>query len=186
MALTASTDVRLGTRAAPFSLPDAVSGRVYTLDQLCGKHATLIMFICNHCPYVKHVNLELIRLAHDVQPRGVGVIAVSSNDVRTYPEDAPERMRETAQRLGYPFPYLFDATQEVARTYDAACTPDFYVYDTELSLKYHGRLDDSTPGNGRPVTGADLRAAIDALLAGHEPLATQHPSLGCSIKFRGG
>jgi thiol-disulfide isomerase/thioredoxin len=142
------------------------------------------MFICNHCPYVRHVNPELVRVAKDYTDRGVSFVAISSNDVTQYPEDSPERMAEVAAEVGYPFPYLYDETQEVARAYGAACTPDFFVYDADLRLVYRGRLDASTPGNAEPLTGADLRAALDALLAGTPVPAEQHPSIGCSIKWR--
>jgi len=186
MALTPSNMLPLGTPAPDFRLPDAVSGRILGLAELRAPQATVVMFICNHCPYVKHVNPELLRLARDYQPRGVGFVAICSNDAAAYPEDAPERMKETAQRLGYPFPYLHDETQQVARAYQAACTPDFYLFDGALRLAYRGRLDGSTPGNGQPLTGADLRAALDALLAGRAPAAEQLPSMGCNIKFRRG
>jgi len=186
MALTPSNMLPLGTPAPDFRLPDAVSGRVLSLPELRAPQATVVMFICNHCPYVKHVNPELLRLARDYQPRGVAFVAICSNDAAAYPEDAPERMKETAQRLGYPFPYLHDQTQQVARAYQAACTPDFYLFDGALRLAYRGRLDGSTPGNGQPLTGADLRTALDAVLAGRAPAAEQQPSMGCNIKFRRG
>lgn len=184
MALTPSTMLALGTPAPDFHLPDTVTGQIYTLKRLRGTHATVVMFICNHCPYVKHVQPELLRLAADYQDRGVGFAAISSNDALRYPEDAPERMAQLARQLGYPFPYLYDETQDVARAYAAACTPDFYLFDTELKCVYRGRLDDATPGNGRPLTGADLRAALEAVLAGRPVDAPQHPSLGCNIKYR--
>ncbi|MES0874904.1 thioredoxin family protein [Sinimarinibacterium thermocellulolyticum] len=184
MALTSSTMLPLGTPAPDFRLPDTVSGEMLDLRALRGRHATLVMFICNHCPYVKHVNPELLRLAADYRPGGVGMIAISSNDAAAYPEDDPQQMRQVAARLGYPFPYLYDATQDVARAYQAACTPDFFLFDRELKLVYRGRLDDSTPGNGRPLTGADLRAALDAVLAGRTPDADQKPSMGCNIKWK--
>lgn len=184
MVQTASTMLPLGTPAPDFALPDTVSGKSLSLDQLKSDRATLIMFICNHCPYVKHVQHELVRLARDYQPKGVAFVAISSNDATNYPEDAPDRMKEVAQRLGYPFPYLYDETQAVARAYQAACTPDFYLFDGALRLVYRGRLDDSTPGNNKPVTGRDLRAALDALLAGKPVSPDQKPSVGCNIKFR--
>jgi peroxiredoxin len=174
----------LGTFAPDFSLPDTVSGRSLSLAQLRGPQATVVMFTCNHCPYVKHVQAELLRLAADYQPRGVGLVAISSNDVTKYPEDGPEEMARLARQLGYTFPYLYDETQEVARAYDAACTPDFYVFDAQLRCVYRGRLDDSTPGNGKPLSGADLRAALDAVLANRPVVSDQFPSYGCSIKFR--
>ncbi|HWU67738.1 MAG TPA: thioredoxin family protein [Stenotrophobium sp.] len=183
MALTSSSMLALGAVAPDFRLADTVSGRVLSLAELRSERATVIMFLCNHCPYVKHVQSALVRLALDYQPRGVRFIAISSNDVRHYPEDAPERMKVVAQECGYPFPYLYDETQAVARAYQAACTPDFYVFDAQLRCAYRGRMDDATPGNGRPVTGADLRAALDALLSGAPVNAEQYPSLGCGIKW---
>jgi len=173
----------LGTVAPDFKLSDVVSGSALALADVRGRAGTLVMFICNHCPYVQHVNAELVRVAHEALPRGVGVVAISSNDVRAYPADAPERMAEVAREQGYPFPYLYDASQSVARAYDATCTPDFFLFDAAAKLVYRGRLDDSTPGNRRPVTGADLRAALDALLAGAAPLDEQKPSVGCNIKW---
>jgi len=174
----------LGTPAPDFRLPDTLSDRVLGLAELRAEAATLVMFICNHCPYVKHVNAELVRLARDYQGLGVGFVAISSNDAAAYPEDAPAEMTATGRALGYSFPYLYDESQAVARAFDAACTPDFFLFDAGLRLAYRGRLDDSTPGNSRPVTGAELRAALDALLAGREVSERQQPSLGCSIKFR--
>jgi len=185
MALTPSGMVPLGMQAPDFALPEPASAEQKTLTGVRGAQATVVMFICNHCPYVKHVNAELVRLANDYRARGIGFVAISSNDAETYPEDGPEQMRKTARQWDYPFPYLYDETQAVARAYQAACTPDFYLFDAQLKLVYRGRLDDATPGNGRPVTGADLRAALDAVLVGREPLENQHPSLGCNIKFRG-
>jgi peroxiredoxin len=184
MALTPSTMLALGTPAPAFMLPDTVSDKLLGLDALRGPRATVIMFICNHCPYVKHVNAELVRVANDYGGRGIAFVAISSNDARSRPEDAPPRMKETAQRLGYPFPYLYDESQSVARAYQAACTPDFFVFDAELKLAYRGRLDGSTPGNGVALTGGDLRAALDALLDGRTPPADQRPSMGCNIKWR--
>lgn len=183
MALTPSRMLPLGTVAPAFDLPDTVSGRRLDLEAVRGRHGTLVMFLCNHCPYVQHVNRELVRLARDYAPRGLGIVAISSNDVGAYPQDGPEAMARVAREQGYPFPYLFDASQSVARAYDAACTPDFFLFDARLALVYRGRLDDSTPGNGRPLTGADLRAAIDALLGGTAVTAEQHPSVGCGIKW---
>lgn len=183
MAMTPSNMLPLGTAAPDFRLNDTVSGRALALADVRGAKGTLVMFICNHCPYVLHVNPELVRLAADYLARGVGVVAISSNDVRDYPADSPERMGEVARRLGYPFAYLHDATQSVARAYDAACTPDFFLFDAQLKLAYRGRLDDSTPGNRRPLTGTDLRAALDALLSGGAPVPEQFPSVGCNIKW---
>ena len=183
MARTLSTMLPLGTRAPDFTLPDTVSGASLSRDAARGPAGLLVMFICNHCPYVQHVNAELVRLGREVAPKGLGVVAISSNDVAAYPEDAPDAMREHAARAGYPFPYLYDATQDVARAYAAACTPDFFLFDRALHLVYRGRLDDSTPGNGRPLTGRDLRDAIDALLAGRPIGPDQQPSMGCNIKW---
>jgi thiol-disulfide isomerase/thioredoxin len=142
------------------------------------------MFICNHCPFVKHVQEELVRVANDYQDHGVSFVAISANDVDAYPADSPQNMKAVAQRLGYPFPYLYDESQDVARAYQAACTPDFYVFDRDLSLVYRGQLDGSRPGNGIPVTGRDLRAALDALLAGKPVSPDQRPSIGCNIKWK--
>jgi peroxiredoxin len=183
MALTPSRMLPLGTAAPHFQLDDAVSGRRLALADVRGARGTLVMFICNHCPYVKHVNPELVRLGHDYAPRGIGLVAISSNDAVQYPQDNPDAMARCARELGYPFPYLFDASQDVARAYDAACTPDFFLFDADLRLVYRGRLDDSTPGNGRALTGADLRAALEALLAGTAIDAHQQPSMGCNIKW---
>lgn len=180
---TPSNMLPLGTPAPDFSLPDTVSGRSLGLHQLASDRATLVMFVCNHCPYVKHVNPELVRLARDYQPRGVAFIAISSNDVETYPEDAPERMAVVAAEEGYSFPYLYDRDQSVARAYDAACTPDFYLFDGQRRLAYRGRLDGSTPRNGQPLTGAELRAALEAVLGGRPVATEQQPSLGCGIKW---
>jgi hypothetical protein len=142
------------------------------------------MFICNHCPFVKHVQGELVKVASDYQPKGIAFVAISANDVRSYPDDSPENMKAVAERLGYPFPYLYDESQEVARSYKAACTPDFYIFDGDLRLVYRGQLDDSRPGNRVPVTGSDLRAALDAILAGRPVDANQKPSIGCNIKWK--
>ena len=184
MAQTPSTMLPLGTRAPAFTLPDTVSGRNLGIEQLKSDKATVVMFICNHCPFVKHVQQELVRLADDYRRQGVSFIAISSNDAAAYPDDAPDRMKQVAATLGYPFPYLYDETQQVARAYQAACTPDFFVFDRTLRLAYRGQLDDSRPGNGKPVTGRDIRAALDALLAGRPVSPDQKPSIGCNIKFR--
>lgn len=184
MARTPSSMVPLGTPASPFTLPDAVSGNSVSLEELRSDKATVILFICNHCPFVKLVQDELVTLAREYRDRGVAFVAINSNDVQRYPDDAPEKMKEEAERLGYPFPYLFDESQEVAKAYRAACTPDFFVYDGNLELVYRGQLDDARPGNGVPVTGKDLRAALDAILAGRPVSADQKPSIGCNIKWR--
>ncbi len=184
MALTESTMLPLGTLAPEFSLLDTVSGSHLSFDDVKGERGTLLFFICNHCPYVIHVNDELVRLAADYTERGIGVAAISSNDVGKYPIDSPDNMTAFAARSGYTFPYLYDETQDVARGYDAACTPDFYVFDAAGKLAYRGRLDDSRPNNGTPLTGEDLRAALDAVLAGEEPVERQYPSMGCGIKWK--
>lgn len=214
MARTESTMVELGTVAPPFELVDAVSGRAMSRDDVFAlsrdvsgsndnnlaiggkpapKHGLLLMFVCVHCPYVKHVEEELARLGRDYfGPDGTGPIAIAaiqSNDTKQYPEDGPEGMRSQAERLGWTFPYLLDDTQEVARSYGAACTPDFFLFDGELQLVYRGQLDSSRPrrgdfGNGEPVTGKDLREAMDAVIAGKRPDPTQHGSIGCNIKWR--
>ena len=184
MARTPSNMLPLGTRAPGFKLPDTVSGKEMDLKSLQGVKGTLVMFICNHCPFVKHVNSELVRLGQAYLPKGISFIAISSNDVENYPDDSPEKMKENARLQGYPFPYLYDASQEVARSYQAACTPDFYLFDSNLDLVYRGQLDDSRPGNGIPVTGADLEGAIRALLSGEPIPADQKPSIGCNIKWK--
>lgn len=185
MALTYSTmAMPLGAVAPDFTLPDTVSGKLYSLSELRSDKATLIMFICNHCPFVQHIQPELVRLGNDYLPKGVSIVAISSNDIEAYPEDAPEKMREVALRLGYRFPYLYDETQAVAKAYQAACTPDFFLFDGTLRLVYRGQLDDSRPGNGIPVTGKDLRAALNALLEGRPVPTEQKPSVGCNIKWK--
>ena len=184
MALTESNMVLLGTEAPGFTLLDTVSGEMKNLDELKSDKSTVIMFICNHCPYVIHVNEELVRLAGDYIPNGVSFIAISSNDAISYPMDGPGKMSIVAKELGYPFVYLYDESQEVAKAYSAACTPDFYVFDEKLKLIYRGRLDSSRPHSGMPVTGEDLRNAIDAVLAGNEVSEVQYPSAGCNIKWR--
>ncbi|MCF8247716.1 MAG: thioredoxin family protein [Saprospiraceae bacterium] len=184
MAYTESNMLPLGTAAPEFKLPDTVSGKMLTLKDIAGKAATVIIFSCNHCPYVVHVNPEIVRLANDYLPQGIGFVAISANDAEKYPADAPDKMKVLAQTVGYPFPYLYDETQEVARKYDAACTPDFYVFDKDLRLTYRGRLDDSRPNSGTPLSGRDLRAALDAVLAGNQPVAKQYPSAGCNIKWK--
>lgn len=184
MARTPSNMLPLGTPAPDFTLLDTVSGKTVSLDELKSDKATVIMFICNHCPFVKHVDEAIVSLTKDYQAKGVSVIAISSNDVENYPQDSPELMKEEAEKVGYTFPYLYDETQEVAKAYDAACTPDFYVFDKDLKCAYRGQLDDSRPGNDKPVTGKDLRAALDEILEGKEVSAPQIPSLGCNIKWK--
>ncbi len=183
MARTPSNMVPLGTKAPDFKLPDTVSGRRLTLDDVKGDKATVVMFICNHCPFVKHVNKGIVALANDYKDKGVGFVAISSNDIVNYPEDSPELMKKTAAQEGYPFPYLYDDSQEVAKAYDAACTPDFYIFDSDLKLVYRGQLDDSRPGNDIPVTGKDMRAALDAILNNKPVSKDQKPSIGCNIKW---
>ena len=184
MARTASNMIPLGTVAPGFTLYDTVSGDELSLFELRGDVATVIFFICNHCPFVIHVNQELVNIANDYADKKVNCIAISSNDVKNYPEDAPYLMRKKAEEMQYPFPYLFDESQEVALAYDAACTPDIYVFDENLRLAYRGQLDDSRPGNDIPVTGKDLRHALDCLVNGTENTATQKPSIGCNIKWK--
>lgn len=190
MAATPSTMLALGTAAPAFSLPDTVSGETVTLDTFRESRALVAMFICNHCPFVKHVRGELARLAREYRPRGAAFVAISSNDAEKYPDDAPARMKDEAREAGYTFPYLFDESQAVAKAYRAACTPDFYVFDSARRLVYRGQLDDSRPpgksGVSAPVTGADLRAALDAVLGGKPAPADQKPSIGCSIKWKPG
>ncbi|MBK8978016.1 MAG: thioredoxin family protein [Planctomycetes bacterium] len=187
MALTPSRMVPLGSAAPDFELPEPRTGAVVNLDDVArGKRATVVMFICNHCPYVVHVNPELIRVATEYGPREVGFVAISSNDVGSHPQDGPERMARHAADVGYPFPYLYDEDQSVARAYDARCTPDLFVYDGRRRLAYRGQLDGSRPGNGVPLSGTDLRNALDALLAGKPIPTDQRPSAGCNIKWRAG
>ena len=182
MAVT-STMLELGTRAPDFALPDT-DGRTVSLRDFDPAPALLVMFICNHCPYVKHLRAGIAELAREYQPRGVGVVAIASNDIEQYPQDGPDGMREEAREAGYTFPYLLDETQQVARSYRAACTPDFFLFDEQRRLAYRGQFDDSRPGNGVPVTGKDLRAALDAVLEGRQPDPEQKPSIGCNIKWK--
>ncbi|MCB0532985.1 MAG: thioredoxin family protein [Lewinellaceae bacterium] len=185
MAYTESTMLPLGTQAPDFELPDTVSGKTVRLSDVISPKATVVMFLCNHCPYVLHVNAEIVRLAREFQSRGVSFVGISSNDAVAYPEDGPDQMRVHAREVGYPFPYLYDETQEVARAYDAACTPDFYVFDGDQKLAYRGQLDSSRPKrNPGPATGEDLRAALDAVLSGQAPDPVQRPSGGCNIKWK--
>ncbi len=184
MAATPSNMIELGTSAPAFTLPDTVSGQMVSLVERKSNKATVVMFICNHCPFVKHVNTQLVQLGHDYLSKGVAFVAISSNDVKSHPADAPDKMKALAESEGYPFPYLYDKTQEVAKAYNAACTPDFYIFDGQLKLAYRGQLDDSRPGNNVPVTGQDMRQALDALLAGQAPDAKQKPSMGCNIKWK--
>ncbi len=183
MALTPSNMMPLGTRAPDFTLPDTVSGAQKTLSGLKSETATVIMFICNHCPFVRHVRHELLNISREYQPKGISFIAISANDAAEYPDDSPENMKRTAQELQFSFPYLYDASQDVARSYQAACTPDLYVFDRDLACVYRGQLDDSRPGNNIPVTGHDLRQALDDVLAGKPVNQVQKPSTGCNIKW---
>ena len=176
--------IPLGSEAPDFRLPDVVSGDELSLGDLKSDVATVLMFICNHCPYVKHLQDGLVEVADEYIPKGVSFIAINSNDVQNYPDDSPERMKEVAEEKGYQFPYLFDETQEVARAYDAACTPDFFVYDRDLRCVYRGQFDDSRPGNGKPVTGKDMRMALDSIVAGEAIKWEQIPSIGCNIKWK--
>ena len=184
MARTLSNMIPLGTIAPDFKLFDTVFGRKTDLKSLKGKKGTVILFICNHCPFVIHVNKELVKLANDYKVKGINFIAISSNDVENYPQDAPELMTKVAKNEHYPFPYLYDESQEVAKAYDAACTPDCYAFDVDLKLIYRGQLDDSRPGNGVEVNGKDMRNALDSLLEGVENTRLQKPSIGCGIKWK--
>ena len=184
MALTKSQMVELGSFAPGFSLVDTVSGRVCTLPEKNSCKAVLVMFICNHCPYVTHVAAELAKIGKDYAQLGIEIFAISSNDKNNYPADAPDKMKEVALANAYSFPYLFDDSQSVAKDYGAVCTPDFFLYEAKLELVYRGQLDDSRPGSGIPVTGCDLRRAMDSLLAGRKLEGVQNPSMGCNIKWR--
>jgi peroxiredoxin len=175
----------MGTQAADFSLPDA-AGRIYTLAEVAGGKPLLVAFICNHCPYVKHLIGPVTEFAREYQARGLSVVAISANDIAAYPEDAPAGMAALARRLNFPFPYLYDESQRVALAYEAVCTPDFFLFDAQLRLAYAGQFDDSRPRNGRPVTGADLRTATDAVLAGRPVSGQQVASTGCNIKWKAG
>ncbi|HMM11029.1 MAG TPA: thioredoxin family protein [Bacteroidales bacterium] len=184
MALTPTKQIPLGFKAPEFSLPDMISGRTLSFGDVKGEKGTLVMFICNHCPYVKHVIHELVRLGNDYLPKGIGFVAINSNDAVKYPEDSPEKMKEFASAHQFPFPYLYDETQEVAKAYDAVCTPDFDLFDGDDRCVYRGRLDGARPGNDVPVTGEDMRKALDQLLSGLEIPKDQQPSMGCNIKWK--
>lgn len=184
MARTPSNMLPLGTTAPDFTLPDAISGNKLSLQTLKSDIATLIMFICNHCPYVKHIQAQLVSLAKEYQAKGISIIAISANDVENYPDDSPEKMKAVAEQWGYPFPYLYDESQAVAKAYQAACTPDFYIFDKALKSVYRGQLDDSRPQNGLPVTGKNIREALDAILLNQPVDQEQKPSLGCNIKWK--
>lgn len=184
MARTESNMLPLGTMAPDFELPDTVSGRTLKLSDVYGEKATVVMFICNHCPYVRHINKGISKLAKDYADQEVGFVAISSNDVENYPDDAPDKMKLNAKENDFIFPYLYDESQVVAKAYDAACTPDFYVFDGQLELIYRGQFDDSRPGNSMPVSGRDIRTALDATLMGAKTYKTQKPSMGCGIKWK--
>jgi thiol-disulfide isomerase/thioredoxin len=184
MSLTLSTMAALGTFATPFSLTDVVSGRTVSLKEAAGPKGLLAMFISRHCPYVQHVKEELGRIGKDYEGRGIGIVAIASNDAAAYPEDAPDKLKELALESRWRFPVCYDESQDVARAYAAACTPDFFLFDRRLRLAYRGQLDSSRPGSGVPVTGKDLRAALDAVVAGHAVAPEQKPSAGCNIKWR--
>lgn len=184
MSRTPSNMIDLGTIAPNFSLIDTVSDQELSLKAIKGNKATVIFFICNHCPFVIHVNEELVQIANDFKKEGISFVAISSNDVENYPQDAPHLMKKVAEECNYPFPYLYDKNQEVALAYDAACTPDIYVFDKDLKLAYRGQIDDSRPENGVPVTGKDLRNALQNLLNGKEISKNQKPSIGCNIKWK--
>lgn len=184
MAATPSVMIPLGTKAPDFLLLDPVTNVYRSLEELQSATATVIMFICNHCPYVKHINEGLVAIGNDYIPQGVSFIAINSNDAEMYPQDGPEQMAEQSRTLGYPFPYLFDATQETARAYQAACTPDFYIFDGNVQCVYRGQFDSSRPSNTEPVTGRDIRAALDALLDGRPVDENQIQSIGCNIKWK--
>jgi peroxiredoxin len=185
MVRTPSTMLPLGTEAPAFSLPN-LDGKIVSLDDFTSAKAYLVMFICNHCPFVVHVREELAKLGSEYIQKGAAIVAVNSNDVSSYPADSPENMAAFAKENGFPFPYLFDETQAAAKAYRAACTPDFFLFDRNKKLVYRGQLDDSRPGNDKPVTGKDLRAALDATLAGAPVSIDQKPSLGCNIKWKAG
>ncbi|MEX2526047.1 MAG: thioredoxin family protein [Gemmatimonadota bacterium] len=186
MVRTPSTMVPLGSTPSPFSLKDTISGRTVSLSDFDDAPALLVMFICNHCPYVKHIRAGLADLGRELVEKGVGVVAISANDSQRYPQDGPEAMAKEAKEAGYPFPYLFDESQEVAQAYGAACTPDFFLFDGEGELVYRGQFDGSRPGNSLPVTGDDLRRAVERVLAGEDPIREQVPSVGCNIKWKPG
>tara|TARA_R110002051_G_scaffold100879_4_gene171363 strand:- start:1433 stop:1987 length:555 start_codon:yes stop_codon:yes gene_type:complete len=184
MALTPSNMLPLGTTAPDFNLIDTISDQRLFLNDVKGENGTVILFICNHCPYVIHVNPLLTKIALEYQKKGISFVAISSNDIENYPQDAPQFMKQVAKKEQYPFPYLFDETQKVAKAYDAACTPDIYLFDKKLALVYRGQLDDSRPGNKKPLTGVDLKNALDNLLSNRPISNLQKPSMGCNIKWK--
>lgn len=184
MALTESSMIPLGTEAPDFSLKDAISGETKTLADVKSEKGLVVMFICAHCPYVKHIEEEIEVISHQYVKHGIGFVAICSNDAENYPEDAPEKLVEQAENCDFNFPYLVDETQEVAKAYQAVCTPEFYLFDEALKCVYRGRFDESTPGNNEPVSGEELKEAIENLLEGEPPLEVQHPSAGCNIKWK--
>jgi len=186
MVKTVSTMLPLGTAAPDFQLPDVVSGKTISLDSFADSQALLVMFICQHCPFVIHVREELAKIGQDYQDRSLGIVAISANDVANYPNDSPEKLKQMAQEFEFNFPVCYDESQEVSKFYTAACTPDFFLFDGDNKLVYRGQLDDSRPGNGFPVTGEDMRQAIDFTLKGEEIDFAQKPSIGCNIKWKPG
>jgi len=184
MSETPTIQIPLGFKAPDFNLPDTVSGKDLSFSDIKGEKGTLVVFICNHCPYVIHVIYEIVNIAKEYQSKGIGFVAISSNDVENYPQDAPEKMKEHAAKWDFPFPYLYDESQEVAKAYQAACTPDFSLFDEKDLCVYRGQLDDSRPKNDAPVNGKDLRAALEALINGKEISKDQKPSTGCNIKWK--
>ncbi|MBN3909691.1 MAG: thioredoxin family protein [Nostoc sp. NMS1] len=186
MALTASMMLPLGTKAPDFNLPEVVSGKATSLSTFADKKALLVMFICRHCPFVKHIQQELVQLGKDYFTSDLAIVAISANDAKNYPDDAPESLQAFATEQGFNFTFCYDESQETAKAYTAACTPDFFLFDDQRQLVYRGQLDDSRPSNGKPVTGADLRAAIEAVLAGKPVTSDQKPSVGCNIKWKPG
>ncbi len=185
MVKTASTMLPLGTKAPAFSLPN-VDGKTVSVTDFAGSKGLVVMFICNHCPFVKHLRDALATFGKEYQAKGLSVVGISSNDVTSHPDDSPEKMKLEAQSAGYTFPYLYDESQSIAQAYKAACTPDFFLFDANMALVYRGQFDASRPGNGKPVTGADLRAACDRVLAGEPPMIEQRASIGCNIKWKAG
>ena len=185
MVMTASTMLPLGTSAPHFELPDT-KGNLVSIDDFENANALLVVFMCNHCPFVKHILKNFVKLTREYRPKGVAIVAISSNDVESFPDDRPEMMAKVAQQMSFTFPYLYDQTQAVAKAYHAACTPDFFLFDKERKLVYRGQMDDSRPGNNIPITGADLRAALNAVLTGTTVSKQQKPSMGCNIKWRTG
>lgn len=182
MVKTASIMLQLGTKAPEFSLP-GIGGSIVSRSDFADRKGLLVVFMCNHCPFVKHLRAELATLGNEYQDKGIGVVGISSNDAANYPDDSPEKMAVEAAEAGYRFPYLYDESQDVAKAYKAACTPDFFLFDGDMTLVYRGQFDDSRPGNDNPVTGADLRAACDRVLAGEPVPVEQKPSIGCNIKW---